>query len=133
MKAKKKICSSCKRDSLIWKSVGREKYCKSCWSCQKPSQELQTKKPIRPRSPKRVLDDALYTKLRKVFMDKNPLCKANLPGCTLNATDVHHKAGRTGDNHLKESTWLPVCRTCHNYIHDKLSMEDAVTLNLRTR
>jgi len=133
VKAKKKICFSCKKESLIWKSVGREKYCKSCWSCQKSGKELQTKKPIRPRSPKREIEDALYTKLRKLFLDKYPMCKANLPGCTLNATDVHHKKGRTGDNYVKESTWLPVCRVCHMYIHDKLSMDDAVTLNLRER
>jgi predicted HNH restriction endonuclease len=31
------------------------------------------------------------------------------------ATDVHHKKGR-GKYHLDTSTWLPVCRNCHEWI-----------------
>lgn len=36
-------------------------------------------------------------------------------GCCYTSVDVHHKRGR-GKYLLDESTWLPVCRGCHNKI-----------------
>lgn len=48
-------------------------------------------------------------------MMANPMCQAKLIGCSGEATDVHHKAGR-GENLLKISTWIAVCRSCHTYI-----------------
>ena len=56
-----------------------------------------------------------YSKLRSAFLVIHSKCQAKLLGCTGEATDVHHKAGR-GDNHLKISTWLAVCRNCHQWI-----------------
>jgi len=56
-----------------------------------------------------------YSKLRTAFLVVHPNCQAKLIGCTGKATDVHHKVGR-GENHLKISTWLAVCRTCHIWI-----------------
>ena len=49
------------------------------------------------------------------FLVKNLFCQARLEGCTINATDVHHKAGRS-KNYLDVLTWLAVCRTCHQWI-----------------
>ena len=43
------------------------------------------------------------------------MCQAKIFECTLKATDIHHKQGR-GKYHLDTSTWLSVCRNCHNYI-----------------
>lgn len=54
------------------------------------------------------------------------MCEAHLSNvCTQKATDVHHKAGRTGDNYLDESTWLAACRSCHMWIetHPKEARE----------
>jgi cytochrome c553 len=56
-----------------------------------------------------------YGKKRAAFLIVHSICQAKLVGCTGEATDVHHKAGR-GENHLKISTWLAVCRSCHNWI-----------------
>jgi hypothetical protein len=58
-----------------------------------------------------------YGKKRVAFLALHRVCQANLVGCTGQATDVHHKAGR-GINHNKMSTWIAVCRTCHQWIEE---------------
>lgn len=58
-----------------------------------------------------------YSKRRAAFLVVHSKCQAKLVGCTGDATDVHHKAGR-GENHLVISTWLAVCRSCHRYIEE---------------
>lgn len=85
-------------------------------------------------SKKRLLKNVEYNKLRKEFFLKpgNEFCKARLPGCFVNATDVHHiESGSDREkSYLDVSTWVPVCRSCHNYIHDKLSTDDRGTMGL---
>lgn len=66
-----------------------------------------------------------YSKLRKVFFDKHPMCQAKIHNCSLKSTDVHHMKGR-GKYHLDTSTWLSVCRSCHNWIEN--NPEDAKDL-----
>jgi hypothetical protein len=56
-----------------------------------------------------------YSKLRREFMSKHPMCQAKIYNCLLSSTDVHHKKGR-GEYHLDVTTWLSVCRNCHNWI-----------------
>lgn len=109
IKVKLKTCAGCGEDKHIWKSHGKEKYCKDCWY------QLEKPKKISPISKKMqvVMDE--YSKKRAAFLIVHPICQAKLVGCTKDATDVHHKAGR-GDNHLKISTWLAVCRSCHAWI-----------------
>lgn len=87
---------------------------------------------MKKKSSKKVKLDNEYSKLRKLFFQEqtNKFCKARLPGCNINATDIHHKEGRLGVNYLDEDTWIPVCRSCHAYIHDKLSSEEREILDL---
>jgi len=54
-------------------------------------------------------------------------CQAQLPGCTVRTQDVHHVLGR-GKYLLIESTWLAVCRHCHEHIHQNPT--EARTRNL---
>jgi hypothetical protein len=118
IQAKLKICAGCNQMKHIWKSQGKDKYCKECWySIEKP-------KSIAPVSKKMRETIDQYSKIRTAYLVVNPSCKARLQGCTNVATDVHHKAGR-GENHLKISTWLPVCRMCHTWIelHPKEAKE----------
>jgi hypothetical protein len=120
MKVKKKICSSCGKLTFIWKNQSGERYCKYCWSSQQAKQG--TKKPtmpIRAVSSKRKKKDEEYSKLRKRYLEDNHLCKVNVADCTNKATDVHHTyAGSNRDTYyLIQSTWIPVCRNCHNWIH----------------
>lgn len=112
IQAKLKKCAGCEQMKYIWKSHGKEKYCKECWyNIEKP-------KSISPVSAKRRVEMDEYGKKRTAFLIVNPHCKAKLQECTAKATDVHHKAGRTGDNYLKISTWIAVCRNCHRWIED---------------
>lgn len=116
MKSKLKTCSKCGKLKVIWKNVGGEKLCKTCWSCQSGNKGIKKPtKPISPRSSKRVKLDADYSKLRMAFLYANPMCAAHLPGCGVQATDVHHKRGR-GKNYLAVNTWVALCRSCHSWL-----------------
>lgn len=119
---KLKKCAGCEQLKHIWKSHGKEKYCKECWySIEKP-------KSISPVSKKKRVEIDKYSQLREAFLLAKPKCEAKLVGCTGISTDVHHKAGRVGENYLKVGTWLSVCRSCHRWIED--NPEEAKELNL---
>lgn len=119
IQVKLKPCHSCKALKQIWKSHGKEKYCKECWyNIEKP-------KPIPARSAKMQKTTEEYAKKRTAFLALHQICQARLVGCTQIATDVHHKAGR-GENHNVISTWLAVCRSCHQWI--ELHPEEAKEL-----
>lgn len=59
----------------------------------------------------------VYSKLRKKYLEIHPLCECDLPGCTRKAVEIHHKKGR-GKNTTDVSTFLAVCRSCHDWIHN---------------
>ena len=128
LQPKKKKCSGCGELTIIWKSEGREKYCKQCWSCHKTSGVRQTSAKTRtalsPRSPKQKRIDAAYSIMRKSYLDTHGMCNAHLGGCTTHATDIHHKEGR-GEKTLDSTTWIAVCRNCHIWIetHPKEAKE----------
>lgn len=110
IQAKLKKCAGCEQMKHIWKSHKKDKYCKECWyNIEKP-------KSISPVSKKRQGEMDTYGKLRDAFLYIKINCEAKLVGCTGKATDVHHKAGRVGENYLKIGTWLAVCRNCHSWI-----------------
>lgn len=119
LQPKKKKCSGCGEVTVIWKSEGRDKYCKQCWSCHKTSGVRQTsaKKstPLRSRSSKQSKKDALYAILRTAYLKEHGMCEAHLAGCGTHATDIHHKAGR-GVYYLDSTTYMAVCRQCHQWI-----------------
>lgn len=58
-----------------------------------------------------------YSKLRRDFLNEYSMCHAKIYKCSLYATDIHHKKGR-GKYHLDISTWMSVCRNCHNWIEE---------------
>lgn len=123
---KKKLCHKCQQLKVIWKRDGREGYCKECWSCHSGTVRQTTKRtPLRPRSSKQQKLEVAYSTLRKVFIDSHPMCQAKVSeSCTLKATDIHHKKGR-GEYLLDASTYLSVCRSCHEWItiNSKKSIE----------
>lgn len=122
LQTKLKTCNGCSLPKVIWKSEGKEKYCKECWySKEKP-------KSISPVSKKRKKERSTYSVIREAFLVVKPHCEAKLVGCTLKSTDIHHKAGRVGENYLKITTWLAVCRSCHKWIEE--NPNEAKELNL---
>ena len=70
---------------------------------------------MRQKSKKMQKLDTKYNQLRRVFLTDHPMCQAALHRCTHKSTDIHHKKGR-GKYHNDITTWLSVCRTCHNWI-----------------
>ena len=128
---KLKLCSSCNKEQLIWRSIGKDKYCRQCWlkdnSTPLPKKVL---KPIKPKADKQDPLDKLYSIMRKDFLSLHPGCQARLKDCTLQSTDVHHKKGR-GLHYLDKLTWLSVCRSCHTWIelHPKEAKELNFSLN----
>lgn len=130
MQPKKKTCNGCDTEQYIWKREGSNRYCKQCWGRIKYSTDPpkpKKHKPIANKSKKQKELDKHYLVLRKVFLEKHPMCHAALPGCGMHSTDVHHMSKR-GQNYLVVSTWLSVCRHCHSWIHDH--PKDAKELNL---
>lgn len=123
MKLKLKTCDGCQKETVIWKRQGEFKYCKYCWSCQKAIDSDSVQKPTDYKIPqvssKRKKKDQEYLKLRERFLTQNHLCQVAVAGCTNGATDVHHtRSGSDRDTYyLVQSTWLAVCRSCHNWIH----------------
>lgn len=114
---KRYICDGCKRGRQIWKNLKGKKYCKSCWSCQKPQlKPIVRQKPLPRRSSKKIIQDKEYSQKRRIFLELKPNCEARLPGCSLQGTQVHHKAGRIGDLYLDERYWFSVCAHCHKWI-----------------
>ncbi len=115
---KRKLCNNCNTEQFIWKNDKGSRYCKSCWyKAKQPTTKPLARKRINPKSKKMQVLDLAYSKLRRKFMEENPMCEAALHCCNGGATDVHHKKGR-GQYHLVVSTWLSVCRPCHNYIEE---------------
>ncbi len=107
---KLKKCAACNQLKHIWKSHKKDKYCKECWyTMEKP-------KSISPVSAKRRVEMDEYSKKRLAFLALHITCQAKLVGCKGSSTDVHHKAGRVGDNYLNMNKWLAVCRSCHSWI-----------------
>lgn len=131
IKPKLKECDACHKQAVIWKNHEGFKYCKYCWSCQKAINSDSSQKPndykIPQVSSKRKKKDAEYLKLRERFLTQNPVCTVSVTGCMNGATDVHHTyAGSNRDAfYLIQSTWLPTCRNCHNFLHlnPKISRE----------
>jgi hypothetical protein len=70
---------------------------------------------MKSKSRKMQRTDAKYSKLRREFLTNYPMCQAALPRCTHKSSEIHHKKGR-GIYHNDVTTWLSVCRTCHNWI-----------------
>jgi hypothetical protein len=121
MKVKLKECDGCHKETVIWKNHEGYRYCKLCWSCHKSKDNTQkpTKSAISQVSSKRKKKDQEYLKLRNRFLTDFSLCQIAVKGCSINATDVHHTyAGVNRDAfYLVQSTWLAVCRNCHDWIH----------------
>ncbi len=55
----------------------------------------------------------IYNILRPLYMQHNRTCIARYPGCTIQATEIHHRFTRTGFWLIMTNFYLPVCRSCH--------------------
>lgn len=94
-------------------------------------QAIEKAKERKPRQQIAKQSDKMKEALRaynarvKVWKVGNPECKAKCNQyCTGKTDDCQHLRGR-GKYLMDESTWMPVCRSCHTYIgdHSKESYE----------
>lgn len=109
---KTKLCCACEKPSVIWKNDGGNLYCKSCWYSKNPVK-------ISKKSNKQKVMEQSYSLVRKAFLLKNLKCQADLPGCTNQSTEVHHKKGRIGNLLIDTKFFLAVCRNCHEIIENQ--------------
>jgi hypothetical protein len=107
-------CSLCGKEKMRRKALGRVKEPSGTDHPQKKPGSIKTqRKPIRRVSERRKLEEKEYSKLRKVFLEENPVCQAKR--CKEAATEVHHK-GRRGKNYLRVELFMAVCRQHHDKI-----------------
>lgn len=72
-------------------------------------------------SKKKQAQDKIYNSvLRPQYMKSHKKCEANLSGCSIYSIEIHHTySGKDrAKYYLETSTWMAVCRNCHNEIHD---------------
>ena len=119
MIAKKKECNGCHQETYIYKNVTidgtRYKLCKNC-AMKGDVKPSLTRTQVNKVSKKKQKLDPLYTKLRKIQLEKYPVCQISAPVCTTNSTEIHHSAYR-GENYLGVKTWFATCRACHQWVH----------------
>ena len=73
---------------------------------------LNQKKP-KPRSKKLAREMRSYIPEMKKFLEANTVCQINMPGCAVQATCVHHTAGRTGPQLRNQKDWKASCGPCN--------------------
>lgn len=71
---------------------------------------------IRKVSIKRAAQNKEYSKLRLNYFKNHPICEVGL--CGRYATDIHHIAGRIGNNLTDITNFLAVCRQHHCQIEE---------------
>ena len=108
IRIKLKICKECKKETRIF-SKGM---CLQCW-------QLLHYKPLKRSRPNKVSQrqqqkNEIYSEERTIFLKEHPLCQCRHVGCTMKATEIHHKRGRDGDNLFKY--FLACCSNCHHWI-----------------
>lgn len=120
MITKKKECNGCHQEKYIYKNVTidgtRYKLCKDC-TFKKDIKVKPSKLQIKKVSDKKKALDVMYSKLRKIHLEKYAICEIRTKHCSKSSTEIHHSAGRLSGNYLKISTWFATCRECHNWVH----------------
>ena len=76
-------------------------------------------KRIKPLSDKRTVQNDLYLKLRKIYLDSHNMCDVRLIGCTHYATEIHHAEGRIGFRLTDISNFVAICRNCHILVENQ--------------
>jgi hypothetical protein len=77
-----------------------------------PKKKISVNKPVKSVSKKQETVNREYTRLRTAFLEKESRCRV----CLQPATDIHHAKGR-GIHTLDTTTWVPLCREHHNFVH----------------
>ena len=74
---------------------------------------LRRRTRLRRVNPRRRAEYEFDAVAARAFVAAHPFCAR----CGRPSRDRHHAAGRRGSNRTDESTWIAVCRECHDWIH----------------
>lgn len=97
-----KICSICGQKRPLWRSNPP-----TCKNCVKRKKIAQT-------SEKRKTTLISFSRQKKEFIRKNPLCQLKLSRCTTASTVVHHTKGKSSEElYLDEKFWMASCWNCN--------------------
>ena len=98
-------------------------------SPEKREKKIKPRKRLNFQSEIRTAENRAYCARVKIWIQGKicKVCGAHLMR-TKKATECHHSHGRRGKLLLYEPFWIPVCRECHNWIHN--NPEEARALNL---
>lgn len=78
---------------------------------------------------KRKVENRVYLTLRKIYLESHPFCKAQLQGCTLQSTEIHHRAGKIGELLTDIRNFVPICRNCHSWTEQHPAEAKALKLS----
>lgn len=68
---------------------------------------------LRPVSKKRAKQMKSYLDIRRTFLEQNQACEI----CGDKSTQIHHKKGRFQERLNDTELFMPICRSCHDWIH----------------
>jgi predicted nucleic acid-binding Zn ribbon protein len=118
-KIKDKSCCVCGESFKPQNSLQQvcSHYCAKAKAIERDKKKPKKKvKLIAPMSKKLASRLVVYRIRRDAYMKTNTVCEC--VGCASPSNDLHHKAGRIGDNLINEENFMSVCRRCHNWIHE---------------
>ena len=97
---------------------------------KKPIAKKQQPK-IKRVSDKRAKQEREYSKVRVTYLTANSVCEIRVAGCTHEATEIHHKAGRIGQLLTDDRYFCATCRNCHQWaeLHPKEAKELGVSIS----
>lgn len=111
MVIRKKICKRCETEQYIY-ARGMCKPCDVIATPEKHGGPKKQKTKIKAISDKQAKALTKYRKLRDEFMRLHEKCNR----CGGEATDLHHIAGRVGDNLTNVENFMALCRPCHLWV-----------------
>lgn len=76
--------------------------------------------PIKPISAKRAVELREYQKEKKLWLKEHRCCERCGSHTDTNhvVIDLHHVRGRVGKLLRAQHFWMPLCRQCHNWVHE---------------
>lgn len=110
-------------------SIRRAGYCINHAKLYAEPEEPKKKKPINKVSTKQKEALKEYNKVRKEFLNKNPICAARFLGCQIGATDVHHGKGKIGSLLTDTAHFVSLCRSCHRIVEERPEMAKELGLS----
>lgn len=119
------ICPQCKRPQVVALFEGLCHYhFKSLEKARKASDKPNEKSKVQSARERQ------YSKIAAAFKAQNPQCQAQLIGCTKATENVHHAAGRIGNNLTDESNFIALCFSCHRIVEENPVMAKALGLSI---